>query len=209
MSQPRQPSNSQEFFNVVARDARFEQELKKSRFIGIATRVSSTEEVTGVLAALRKEFPDATHHCWAYVLGDPRSSTKLRASDDGEPSGTAGKPILNVLQHKNVGDILVVVVRYFGGVKLGAGGLVRAYSSTASTLMDAVDLVPNIPQRNTILSLDYTDERPVRRLLEALGVSITSATYGESVELAIRFAEGRADELSSALAERTGGRVKL
>lgn len=196
-------------YTVAAREARFEQEIKKSRFIGIGTRVSSPEDVSGTLAALKKEFPDASHHCWAYILGDPQSSSHMRMNDDGEPSGTAGKPILNVLQHKRVGDILVVVVRYFGGTKLGAGGLVRAYSSTASSLMDRLEVIPNIQERDAHLSLDYAEEQPIRRLLDELEVSVTSSTYGERVELSIRFPEDRARTLADALAERTGARVKL
>ena len=89
-------------YSVPAREARFAQEIKRSRFIGVAIRVSSSEDATEALAALKKEFPDATHHCWAYVLGNPESSSHMRADDDGEPSGTAGRPILNVLQHKDV-----------------------------------------------------------------------------------------------------------
>ena len=140
-------------YSVPAREARFAQEIKRSRFIGVAIRVSSSEDATEALAALKKEFPDATHHCWAYVLGNPASSSHMRTDDDGEPSGTAGKPILNVLQHQDVGDILLVVVRYFGGTKLGAGGLVRAYSSTASGVMERLDVVPNTPLREARLEV--------------------------------------------------------
>ncbi|MGH9390470.1 MAG: IMPACT family protein, partial [Vicinamibacteria bacterium] len=104
--------------------ARFEQEIKRSRFVGIAAPVSTPEEVDKELETIRGEFPDATHHSWAYVLGNPDAGPRMRFDDAGEPAGTAGKPILNVLQRRKVGDALVVVVRYFGGVKLGAGGLV-------------------------------------------------------------------------------------
>ena len=196
-------------YTVPARETRFAHEIKKSRFIGVATRVSSPEDVTEALATLKKEFPDATHHCWAYVLGNPKTSSHMRMDDDGEPSGTAGKPILNVLQHKNVGDILLVVVRYFGGTKLGAGGLVRAYSSSASGVMECLEVVTNTPLREARLRLDYAEEQPVRRLLEELEVTVSSSTYREHVELLIRFAEDRSPVLENALAERTSGRVKL
>ena len=117
--------NLDDGYTVPAREARFAQEIKRSHFIGVATQVSSSGDAADALDTVKKEFPDATHHCWAYVLGNPKTSWQTRMDDDGEPTGTAGKPILNVLQHKNVGDILLVVVRYFGGTKLGAGGLVR------------------------------------------------------------------------------------
>lgn len=196
-------------YSVPAREARFAQEIKKSRFIGIATRVSSSEDATEALAGLKKEFPDATHHCWAYVVGNPESSTHMRADDDGEPSGTAGKPILNVLQHKDVGDILLVVVRYFGGTKLGAGGLVRAYSSTTSGVMESLEVVANTPLREARVQLDYAEEQPVRRMLEELEVTVSTASYGEHVELSIRFPEDRRHALEDALAESTSGRAKL
>ncbi len=196
-------------YTVPAREARFAQEIKKSRFLGVATQVSSAEDATEALATLKKEFPDATHHCWAYVLGNPKTSLEMRMDDDGEPSGTAGKPILNVLQHNNVGDILLVVVRYFGGTKLGAGGLVRAYSSSASGVMECLEVVTNTRLREARLRLDYAEEQPVRRLLEELELTVSSSTYGEHVELLIRFPEDRSHALEDALAERTSGRVKL
>jgi uncharacterized YigZ family protein len=196
-------------YTVPAREARFEQEIKRSRFTGIATRVSSSRAAAEALATLKKEFPDATHHCWAYVLGNPKTSSQMRMDDDGEPTGTAGKPILNVLQHKNVGDILLVVVRYFGGTKLGAGGLVRAYSSSASGVMECLEVVTNTPLREARLRLDYAEEQPVRRLLQELEVTVSSSTYGEHVELSIRFPKDCSHALEDALAERTSGRVKL
>ena len=106
-------------------------EVKKSKFFAFAACTPDRETAMQYLAAKRAEYPDARHHCWAYLLGNPHSPTSAAMSDDGEPSGTAGKPILNVLQHKGVGDITIIVTRYFGGIKLGAGGLVRAYSSAA------------------------------------------------------------------------------
>ncbi len=196
-------------YTVAAREARFEQEIKRSRFIGVATRVSSSGDAAEALVTLKNEFPDATHHCWAYVLGNPKTSSEMRMNDDGEPSGTAGKPILNVVQHKNVGDILLVVVRYFGGTKLGAGGLVRAYSSTASGVMERLEVVTYRPLKEARLRLEYAEEQPVRRLLQELEVTVSSSTYGEHVELSIRFPEDGSQALEAALAERTSGRVKL
>lgn len=196
-------------YTVPAREARFEQEIKKSRFIGVARHASSQHEARAALGALRREFPDATHHCWAYVLGDPQSSPVIRMSDDGEPSGTAGKPILNVLQHKHVGDILVVVVRYFGGTKLGAGGLVRAYSSTASGVIERLELAEKTPLRQARLRIDYAEEAPVRKLLLDHDAIVRSTRYGEHVELTIQFPEAGTEALGAGLATLTSGRVKL
>ena len=196
-------------YRVPVREARFEQEIKRSRFIGIARRVSSPEEASEGLGALRREFPDATHHCSAYLLGDPKNSSQMRADDDGEPAGTAGKPILNVVQHKSVGDVLLVVVRYFGGIKLGAGGLIRAYGSTASGTMDALECVEAIAERDGVVELAYPDERPIRRALDDLGVTVLGSRYGERVALSLRLPEDRWAEISEALLERTSGRAKL
>lgn len=112
-------------------------EIKKSKFIGTFYQITTLDEIAQILDNLKKEHKKATHICYAYRLSNPFSE---KACDDGEPSGTAGKPILNVLQKQNRQNCLLVVVRYFGGIKLGAGGLVRAYSKTASeTLKEAID----------------------------------------------------------------------
>lgn len=109
-------------------------EIKKSKFLGYAFKVESVEDIEKILLALKKEHKKATHICYAYILQCPNLE---KCFDDGEPSGTAGRPILNVLQKKNKSNVLVCVVRYFGGVKLGAGGLLRAYSKTASEAINA------------------------------------------------------------------------
>ena len=196
-------------YAIPARESRFEHEVKKSRFIGIANHVASKEKAAQCIEAIRQEFPDATHHCWAYVVGNPETSTQVRTDDDGEPSGTAGRPILNVVQHKNVGDILLVVVRYFGGIKLGAGGLVRAYSSTASGVMESLEVSMRTPLAQARLRIDYAEQRSIRRLLQELNVTVTTVTYGAQVEMTIRFPEATADSLATALASQTSGRVKL
>ena len=196
-------------YRVPAAPARFEQEIKNSRFIGIASRASSAEEVTSILATLRREFPDATHHCWAYLLGHPDSSPRIRVDDDGEPSGTAGNPILNVLQHKNVGDVVLVVVRYFGGVKLGAGGLARAYSAAASGVTDVLHSVESTPLVRARLTVDFADERQARGLLTELRIVVESADYGTSAELLVSVPSEDLPDVTKKLADRTRGRAKL
>jgi uncharacterized YigZ family protein len=189
--------------------ARFEQEIKRSRFLGVAVPVHSEVDVEAALEEIRREHPDATHHCWASVLGDPEKSARMRMDDDGEPSGTAGRPILSVLQHKHVGDILLVVVRYFGGTKLGAGGLVRAYSSTASGVMDALPTAESRTSALATIRLDYPDEEPVRRLLGAENVAILGVRFEEAVLLDVRVDERQLSRLTRALSERTSGRALL
>ena len=111
-----------------------ELEIKKSRFINMVFHIETEEEADAILAEIRKKHYKATHVCWAYVLNtNPR---RQKASDDGEPSGTAGKPILEVIDHRDLKDVLVVVIRYFGGIKLGTGGLIRAYGGGASDVLN-------------------------------------------------------------------------
>lgn len=121
---------SRQTWNTVEKTARIEYEVKKSVFIADVAPVSTGEEATDFLRKIKKEFPDARHHVYAYRAGD--ETLEQRYSDDGEPSGTAGMPVLDVLLHKELDDVICVVTRYFGGILLGTGGLTRAYSTAAS-----------------------------------------------------------------------------
>lgn len=196
-------------FRAPRGPARFEQEIKKSRFIGIAAPVSTPEEVNDELEKIRAEFPDATHHCWAYVLGNPDAGPNMRFDDAGEPAGTAGRPILNVLQRRKIGDALVVVVRYFGGVKLGAGGLARAYSGTASRVLEQVALATVTPRSELFVRIDFGDEQAARRLLGRLGMEIESTAYGDAVVLGVRATEEESALILEEISAATSGRAKF
>lgn len=160
-------------------------EVKKSRFIARIDYASNREQALSILDKSKIDYPDARHHCWAYLIGDPKAPKTIAASDDGEPSGTAGKPILNVLQHKNVGDLMLVVIRYFGGVKLGAGGLVRAYSSAAQLAMDHL----STKEYNEIIVLDvitnFSSEQLLRHWLNLHDGRVLSVAYSHQVNLTI------------------------
>jgi uncharacterized YigZ family protein len=168
-----------------------ETEVKKSRFIARITPVNSREEVKGWLEQARQDHPDARHICWAYQLGRPGSAAEAAMNDDGEPSGTAGKPILNVIQHKDMGDVLVLVIRYFGGIKLGAGGLVRAYAGAAESVLSTVGRVVHKPMRGALVSLCFADEQPLRHWCEVNSASVESVDYGASVSARVRIPEDR------------------
>ena len=142
-----------------------EVQLKRSRFIARVVHVQDREEVNAAVARARRDYPDARHHCWAYILGAPQDARNAGMNDDGEPAGTAGKPILNVLQHGLVGDVLVIVIRYFGGVKLGAGGLVRAYSGVTQQALDLLPCVTPIATSRCQLRAAFSDEQPLRHQL--------------------------------------------
>lgn len=160
--------------------------VKKSRFIARVIPVESREEVNAAVARARQDYPDARHHCWAYVLGRPADASSAGMNDDGEPAGTAGKPILNALQHGHLGNTLVIVIRYFGGIKLGAGGLVRAYG-TATSL--ALESAPSKKLRQWLvfqLELGFSDEQPLRHFLSGIAAEIVEVSYSETVGVRLR-----------------------
>lgn len=160
-------------------------EVKKSRFIARAAVVSSREEAMTLLAEVRAAWPDARHHCWAYLLGNPAAASSAAMNDDGEPSGTAGRPILNVIQHKGIGDVMVVVSRYFGGIKLGAGGLTRAYGAAAEAVLSALPLMQQVPMHAFAIRCDFAREQPLRHWVAQHGGSLGEPHYDERVCFAL------------------------
>lgn len=158
-----------------------ETEIKKSRFIARVAPVASRDEVKLWLDQAHRDYPDARHICWAYQIGRPGSAAEAAMNDDGEPSGTAGKPILNVIQHKDMGDVLVMVVRYFGGIKLGAGGLVRAYAGAAESVLSQVERVIQPALEDVSITMDFADEQSLRHWCEQHNAMIADIEYGSQV----------------------------
>lgn len=175
-------------------------EIKKSRFIAYAKKVMSREQAMAYVDELREAYPDARHVCWGYVIGDPNNSTNSGCSDDGEPSGTAGKPILSQINYSNIGNVVVVCVRYFGGIRLGAGGLVRAYRESAQTALKALKTEPYIPQSVITLKCPFAEEATIRRMISALQGEITDAIYKTDVELRVSMPTPQIDALQTQLA---------
>ncbi len=173
-----------------------ELEINKSRFIAWLRPVRSRAEGQAVLEQARARYPDATHHCHAWLIGAPNSGQGAM-NDDGEPSGTAGKPIFNVIQHKGVGDVMVVVIRYFGGVKLGAGGLVRAYAGAAEAVLSAMDVIEQVPERTVILRLGFAQEQPLRHWCDQHDGHLDDVDYGETVRVRLTLPEARLPELDA------------
>lgn len=168
-------------YPIPSEQASAEIEIKKSRFIAYAKGISSREEGMQWLDELKSKYPDARHHCWAYLLGNPSCAANAGMGDDGEPSGTAGKPILNVLQHKGVGDIMIVVVRYFGGVKLGAGGLTRAYGQAAQAVMEVLPTEQQVEKTLVLVNCDFSQEQQVRHWLQQSQGEILNTDYQQQV----------------------------
>ena len=168
-------------YPVPAKQVETLYEIKKSKFIACAGFANSRESAMALLDSVKQRYPDARHHCWAYVFGNPNSPSSAAMADDGEPSGTAGKPILNVLQHKDIGDIMIIVTRYFGGIKLGAGGLVRAYSAAAQQAIDALEVRQEIKLEPLSVDIDFKHEQFVRYLVEQAQGKIANCNYASSV----------------------------
>ncbi|WP_321867189.1 IMPACT family protein [Burkholderia cenocepacia] len=161
-----------------------ELEIRKSRFIAYAVPVEDRDAAMQVLQRLRDEHAAATHVCWALLAGGQSGM-----SDDGEPSGTAGRPILEVLRHHDLDGVLGAVVRYYGGVKLGAGGLVRAYTDAiASALLDA-ERVERIRYTRLAIEIGYPEEARVRHWIEQAGYALVDSAYGMTVKLVIKLPE--------------------
>ena len=171
-----------------------ETEIKKSHFIARVYPVSDRDDVREKVAEAHRDFPDARHVCWGYQVGRPGSAAEAAMNDDGEPSGTAGKPILNVIQHKDMGDVLVIVVRYFGGIKLGAGGLVRAYAGAAESVLSDVGREVQQARVQARVYFDFADEQPLRHWCENNEGSVETIEYGPRVSATIEMPEALAGD---------------
>lgn len=171
-----------------------ETEIKKSRFIARVAPVSSRADVKAWLEQARNDHPDARHICWAYQIGRPGAAAEAAMNDDGEPSGTAGKPILSVIQHKDLGDVLVMVIRYFGGIKLGAGGLVRAYAGATEAVLSEVERVIQKPMIRVSVNMSFADEQPLRHWCDQNGAEIDNVGYSAGVTADVSLVEERNQE---------------
>lgn len=174
-----------------------ELEIKKSRFIARAGYISAKGEMKALVSQMSVDYPDARHYCWAYLLGNPRCASTAAMSDAGEPSGTAGKPILNVIQHKAIGNIFVIVARYFGGIKLGAGGLVRAYSSATEQALSQIKLIEQQVMLTCNVQVPFAQEQYVRHLLGENAAEILNVNYANDVLLTVTIPESCSQTLFS------------
>lgn len=176
--------------------------IKKSRFIGCVQAVPDRAAAQAIVAALRAEHPGAAHVCWALLAGGHSA-----AVDDGEPGGTAGRPMLDVLRHQDLEGVLATVVRYYGGVRLGAGGLVRAYTDSVAQALKSARKIPLVRLRTLLCAVPYAQEGLFRREIDAAGGSLQGVQHGEQVELSFSVAEGDAEALVARLNEAGQGRV--
>lgn len=191
----------------VFTEYRSEKLIERSRFISTCLHVESEEEARAFLARVRTEFPDATHHCYAFVADT--LGNLMRFSDDGEPQGTAGMPILDALRGKKLYQTAVVVTRYFGGVKLGAGGLVRAYSGAASECLDGAEKRFFEPCARYMLTLGYELSDAVRKYISANGWMLADAQYSDCVRLTVAVRSREEEAFAAKIVDFTAGRVRV
>ncbi len=178
--------------------------IKGSRFRATVVPVETAPEALQQVAAIKAADPDATHHCWAYRLGDGSS----RSADEGEPGGSAGKPILARLEGRDWVGVLVVVSRWYGGTRLGVGGLIRAYGRTAAEALARAVSVPFVATTTLTLRFDYGDQGAVTGVLEAGGATVLDTVYTTDVVARVRVPESGRPELLQALADATSGRLR-
>ena len=174
---------------------------KRSRFIGHVWRVDSEEEARARIEEMKKRYYDARHNCWCYLIKDG----PVRYSDDGEPQGTAGQPMLNVFQREGVVNVVCVVTRYFGGILLGSGGLVRAYSKAAALALEAAGRARMAEWRLVEVSCGYPQFERVRRLLADFGAQEQNSAFGAQVELAALLPIESAETFAGRLVDVTAG----
>lgn len=183
-------------------------EINRSRFIGYVQRTESEEEAQAFIASIKKKHWDATHNCSAYLIGENDQIQK--ADDDGEPSGTAGKPILEVLKKNKVKDTVVVVTRYFGGVKLGAGGLIRAYGKGASAALKAGNMVERVLHDTLLFGIDYTFLGKVENELRGgEEYRIENIAYLDTVTVTVLVESEKEASLIEWMKDVTSGQVKV
>lgn len=179
--------------------------IRRSRFITSTGHAPGIEAARAFVDAIRREFPDATHNCWAFAAGPPGGTAQVGFSDDGEPHGTAGRPMLTVLLHGGVGEVVCVVTRYFGGVKLGAGGLVRAYQGAVQDNLQTLALRERIVPARLHVIVDYPHVDRLRRLLPLFEATVEGETFAADASFTLMLPSEKSEAFALALAEETDG----
>jgi uncharacterized YigZ family protein len=196
-------------YPIPAARHRVEESIRRSRFVTTLAAASTAEAAHAFIDSIRSEFPDATHNCWAFVAGPPGTTAAVGMSDDGEPHGTAGRPMLEALLHSGVGEIAAVSTRYYGGVKLGKGGLQRAYAGGVKLALESLPRAERVDRVPLVVVIDYASLDPLRRAAGELDVEIRGEVYSEQVRLDVGVPDGAVDHFEAAVAEITAGRGRL
>lgn len=195
-------------FYTTRDESQSEIKVKGSKFIATAAHAASPQEAEARITQISKKYFDATHNCYAYRIG-VGSSPVFRYNDDGEPSGTAGKPIYQAILSKHLTDIVVVVTRYFGGTKLGTGGLVRAYGDAALTVLEQCMVVTEIIYEPLVIRFPYEETNTVMRLIASVEGKIIETRYERDTEMNLRVRIGKLDIFKSNLIDLTRGHAEI
>ena len=195
------------YYKTIIKNSTGEITEKKSRFIADMFPVESEEEANAYIEQVRKKYYDARHHCFAYVLNE--EPVLERFSDDGEPGGTAGKPILDVIKGAELKNTLIVVTRYFGGTLLGTGGLVRAYTASSREAVQAADIVTRTFGYKMIISTDYTGLGKIQYILCQEGIPVLDTLYTENVDIVTFVPDTREKEITNKIIEATNAKSSI
>ena len=194
-------------FRTIKEDGQVQEEIKKSRFICHAKRVYSEEEARDFITAIKKEHYKATHNCSAFIIGE-RSEIK-RTSDDGEPSGTAGVPMLGVLENHDLTNVCVVVTRYFGGIKLGAGGLIRAYAGSVALAVKEIGIIEIKEQAGIAIQMSYAQYQEYSNFLKKHNLIELDTNFTDQVDTMIYVDKEEKENIKAALVEFFNGKITL
>ena len=194
---------------IPARIHRVGETIQRSKFITTAAHAPDADAAHAFIARIRDEFPDATHNCWAFVAGPPGSTTHIGMSDDGEPHGTAGKPMLTTLLHGDVGEIVAVCTRYYGGVKLGTGGLGRAYSGGVKLLLEDLPTEERVDRVTVEVVVGYADVDGLQRLMSEMDIVVEGEEYGADVRYRCGVPASDLEDFTKRLADLTRGEGRI
>lgn len=197
-------SSPTDFYYTIQQRERTSIKVRGSEFIATVIPVTSKDQALKELESLRSEFWDATHNCFAYRIG--KGGLEFRTSDDGEPSGSAGKPILFVLHKYDVSDILMVITRYYGGTKLGVGGLARAYSDSSSAALELCVKIPVYSTKDIKVLCMYEDVDIIRRIIDSYAIN-SDSEYRDAVEFIARIPESQCEIFMNEIISATSGRA--
>lgn len=186
-----------------------EEAIQRSRFITTAAHAPDAVAAQAFVQTIRDEFPDATHHCWAFVAGPPASTTHIGMSDDGEPHGTAGRPMLTSLLHGEIGEIVAVCTRYYGGVKLGTGGLSRAYAGGVKLALETLPRDEKVDRVWLVVTVGYSDVDGMQRLIDELEIVVESEEYGADVRYVLGVPVPDEEALRTRVGDLTRGDGKV
>jgi uncharacterized YigZ family protein len=196
-------------YPVPAGEHRAQSEISRSRFIATVAPADSVAAAQAFVARVRAEFPDATHNCWAYLVGPPGSTGRVGMSDDGEPHGTAGRPMLTALLHSGLGDVAAVVTRYYGGTKLGTGGLVRAYGGCVAEALATLPRAERVTWARCRVTVGYGDVQALQQLVPAHEGRFVAETYAADVTYEVELPESARLAFAAAVRDATRGQGQI